>query len=108
MLTSMEAGSAVTQGDAAKAQGWRWAVAFFVVTYIVTALLWLPILRSGESVAGALSGRLLLLLLLASITPSLIAFLLAGIEGGPASMRQLLGQLGRWRFGIGWYAIGDG
>jgi len=101
----MEAGPAVMPGDAPEAHGWRWAVAFFVVTYIVTALLWLPILGSGESVAAALSGRLLLLLLLASITPSLIAFVIAGIEGGPARMRQLLGQLGRWRFGIGWYAI---
>jgi len=76
-----------------------------MVTYLVTALLWLPILRSGESVAVALSGRLLPLLLLASVTPSLLAFVLAGLEGGGKEARELLGQAGRWRFGIGWYAV---
>jgi hypothetical protein len=30
-----------------KPNAWLWAVAFFVVTYIVTGLLWLPILQSG-------------------------------------------------------------
>jgi membrane protease YdiL (CAAX protease family) len=93
------------QGDAERARRWRWAVAFFAVTYLVTALLWLPVLRSGESVAAALSGRLLPLLLLASVTPSVVAFVLAGIEGGGAAARDLLGQVGRWRFGIGWYAV---
>src|SRR6266571_1184441 len=91
------------QQDAAMTHGWRWAVAFFVVTYLVTALLWLPILRSGESLSAALAGPLVLPLLLASVTPSLVAFVLAGIEGGPAGVGQLLGQAGRWRFGIGWY-----
>src|ERR1700694_3597121 len=93
------------QQASAKTHGWRWAVAFFVVTYLVTALLWLPILRSGESVSAALSGRLALPLLLASVTPSLIAFVLAGTEGGGTGARDLLRQVGRWRFGIGWYAV---
>lgn len=86
-------------------QGWRWAVAFFVFTYLVTGLLWLPIIRSGESISTALSGRFLLLLLLASVTPSLIACVLAGLESGPSGIRKLLGQVGRWRFGLGWYAV---
>ena len=93
------------QRDVRKAHRWRWAVAFFVVTYLVTALLWLPILRSGESLSAALAGPLVLPLLFASVTPSLVAFVLAGIEGGAAGVSQLLGQAGRWRFGIGWYAI---
>ncbi len=44
-------------------------------------------------------------LLFASVTPSLVAFVLAGIEGGTAGVGQLLAQAGRWRFGIGWYAV---
>lgn len=28
-----------------------------------------------------------------------------GLEGGMAGVGQLLGQGGRWRFGIGWYAV---
>jgi membrane protease YdiL (CAAX protease family) len=30
---------------------------------------------------------------------------LAGIEGGRAGLGELLAQGGRWRFGLGWYAI---
>ncbi len=93
------------QASVGKPRGWRWAVAFFIVTYLVTGLLWLPILRSGGSVSAALSGRLLLFLLLASVTPSVIACVLASIEDGPKGLRALLGQAGRWRFGIGWYAV---
>jgi CAAX protease family protein len=92
-------------GSAGKPQAWRWAVAFFVVTYLVTGLLWLPILQSGGSVSAALSGRLLLFFMLASVAPSVIACVLATIEDGPRGLRALLGQAGRWRFGIGWYAL---
>lgn len=87
-----------------QADGWRWAVAFFVVTYVVTALLWLPILRSGQP-PSALQGRLQLLALLATIVPSVVAIALVTIEGGGRGLRQLLGQAGRWRFGLGWYAV---
>ena len=90
---------------APKDRDWRWAAAFFVVTYLVTALLWLPVLRSGVSVAVALSGRLLPLVLLASVAPSAVAVVLAGVEGGGRGVAGLLAQAGRWRFGVGWYAV---
>ena len=93
------------QREVSKTHRWRWAVAFFVVTYLVTALLWLPILRSGESLSAAMASPLVLPLFFGSITPSLVAFVLAGIEGGTAGVGQLLGQAGQWRFGIGWYAV---
>ena len=92
-------------GAAPKDRDWRWAAAFFVVTYVVTALLWLPVLRAGVSVSAALSGRLLPLVLLASVAPSAVAMVLAGVEGGGRGVRELLGQAGRWRFGVGWYAV---
>lgn len=86
------------------ANGWQWAVAFFIATYLVTALLWLPILRSGLPLSG-LTRRLQLLAALATIVPSLVAIVLSVIEGGGRGVRELLGQALRWRFGMGWYAL---
>jgi uncharacterized protein len=90
--------------EARKAGTWRWAVLFFVVTYLVTGLLWIPILRSGQSLTG-LTGRISLFFLLAGVAHSAVAFVLAGIEGGRAALGELLAQGGRRRFGLGWYAI---
>jgi len=90
--------------DSAQPGRWRWAVAFFIVVYLVTALLWLPVLRSGRPVS-ALSGRSLLLVLLASAVPSTIGLVIATVEGGRAGAGALLRQVGRWRFGPGWYAF---
>jgi uncharacterized protein len=87
-----------------RADAWKWAVTFFVVTYVVTALLWLPILRSGQP-PSALQGRLQLLALLATIVPSLVAIVMATIEGGGRGLKELLGQVVRWRFGLDWYAL---
>ncbi len=86
------------------AKSWRWAVAFFLVTYIVTALIWLPILQSGQPLS-ALQGRLELLAVLATIVPSLVAIVMSILEGGGRGLPQLLGQAGRWRFGLGWHAL---
>lgn len=93
-----------TPADRPKANGWQWGMAFFVVTYLATALLWLPILRSGQALT-ALTGRLELLAILATIVPSLVAVIISSIEGGGRGLRELLGQVGRWRFGLGWYAL---
>ncbi len=87
-----------------KPTAWRWAIAFFVVTYVVTIWLWLPILQSGQPLS-ALTGRLELRLVLATIVPSLVGILMALIEGGGRGVGQLLGQVTRWRFGLGWYAL---
>jgi len=78
-------------------------VAFFVVTYVVTGLLWLPAIRSGQPLAVVMQGPSTLLVLLATVTPSLVAIILAGIEGGRHGIGELLGQGVRWRFGLGWY-----
>lgn len=83
--------------------GLKWVIAFFVITYVVTGLLWLPILRSGQSPAK-LSNRLELFLLLATIVPSAVAIILSAVENGLAGVSALIGQFGRWRFATGWYA----
>jgi membrane protease YdiL (CAAX protease family) len=80
----------------------KWVVTFFIVTYAVTGLLWLPILRAGQS-PSKLTNRLELFLLLATIAPSGVALILSAMEGGWSGVRALLAQFGRWRFGAGWY-----
>ena len=82
-----------------------WAVAFFVVTYVLTGLLWLPAIRSGEPLAALLQGRLALPILIATVAPSLVAIVLSAIEGRGRGVRELLAQGIRWRFGVGWYAL---
>jgi CAAX protease family protein len=82
-----------------------WAVAFFVLTYLVTALLWLPAIRSGQPLAVVMQGREVLPILLATLAPSLVAIVLAGVEHGRRGIGELLGQATRWRFGVGWYAV---
>jgi uncharacterized protein len=91
--------------DRRKAEGWRWAVMFFVVICLVMALFWLLILSSGKPL-GALSGPLLVLpLVLFVLGPSGVALVLSAIEGGGRGVVELLSQAGRWRFGLGWYAV---
>ena len=91
------------RSESRQARSERWVVVFFLITYAVTGLLWLPILRSGES-PSKLSNRLELFLLLATIAPSAVAIILSAVENGREGVRELLGQFGRWRFGAGWYA----
>ncbi len=90
--------------ESSRPHEWRWGVAFFVVTYLVTALVWIPILQSGQALS-ALSGRLQLLAIPATIVPSLVAIILSSIEGGRRDLSELLSQAGRWRFGLGWYVL---
>jgi CAAX protease family protein len=82
-----------------------WAAAFFVVTYVVTALLWLPAIRSGEPLAVVMQGREALPIVVATVVPSLVAIVLTGVERRWRGIRELLAQVGRWRFGVGWYAV---
>jgi hypothetical protein len=82
-----------------------WAVAFFVLTYLVTAVLWLPAIRSGQPLAAVMQRREALPIVIATVVPSLVAILLSGCERGWRGVRELLAQTTRWRFGIGWYAV---
>jgi uncharacterized protein len=82
-----------------------WVVAFFGLTYLVTALLWLPALRSGQPLAVVMQGREALPIVLASVAPSLVAIVLASVERRWRGIRELLAQAVRWRFGLGWYVV---
>jgi|SRR5579859_1828674 len=81
-----------------------WLLAFFVVVYAASAAAWVPILRSGRPLF-ALPGPLTLLFLVITIMPSLVAILLSGLRNGWPGIRALLGQAGRWRFGLPWYVV---
>ena len=82
-----------------------WAILFFVVKYVVTGLLWLPVIRSGQPLATVMQGPAGLAILVATITPTLVAIALSGVEYGWQGIGDLLRQGTRWRFGIGWYAL---
>src|SRR5579864_174157 len=69
-----------------------WAVAFFVLTYLVTALLWLPAIRSGEPLTVVMQGRQALPIVIAAVAPSLVAIGLAGAEHRWRGVRDLLAQ----------------
>jgi membrane protease YdiL (CAAX protease family) len=81
-----------------------WLLAFFVVVYVASAAAWVPILRSGRPFF-ALPGPLALLALAITLMPSLVAIVLSGLREGWPGMRALLGQAGRWGFGLPWYVV---
>lgn len=82
-----------------------WAAAFFVLTYLLTAVLWLPAMRSGQPLAVVMQGREALPIVIATFAPSLVAIVLSGLEARWRGIRELLAQAARWRFGLGWYAV---
>jgi uncharacterized protein len=82
-----------------------WAIAFFVLTYLVTALLWLPALRSDQPLSVVMQGRDALPVVIATVVPTLVAIVLSGVEGRWRGIRELLAHAVRWRFGLGWYAV---
>ncbi len=73
---------------------------FFVLTYGVSWILWIPLVVSGD---GSPSGLGLVLLLLGSLVPSTVAILLVAAIHGKAGVRKLLGRLLLWRVGVGWW-----
>ncbi|MGY2896507.1 membrane protease YdiL (CAAX protease family) [Deinococcus sp. UYEF24] len=72
---------------------------FFVLTFALTWLLWLPMLLSERGVIGPVPGGLLLAL--GTAVPSLVALVLAARSGdAPAPLRGLT----HWRLQACWYA----
>ncbi|TSA79942.1 CPBP family intramembrane metalloprotease [Deinococcus detaillensis] len=75
---------------------------FFVLTFALTWLLWLPMLLAGHHLIGPVIGPVqsTLLLALGTAVPSFVALALAARSGGAA----LLCGLTRWRLPARWYA----
>lgn len=83
---------------------------FLVLTFGVTWLLWMPVLRIAGAVHEpqrippllALGGPVFLLGVFA---PGLVALLLTGREGGSPAVGGLLRRILRWRVGLRFYAF---
>lgn len=83
--------------------------AFFVLTYVLTWVLWVPSILSRQGV-GLLPFSLpipgMLLILISGVTgPLLTAFIMASVMAGKAGRKQLLQRVARWRVGIWWYLL---
>src|SRR4051795_12885732 len=74
---------------------------FFVVTYVVAWAFWLPLVMLQDRAAPALD---LVLKILGSATPSVLAVLLVARLQGRGEVRRLLRRLLMGRVNIGWYA----
>jgi uncharacterized protein len=81
--------------------------AFFAVTFTITWGIGL-VLMLFPGVLGAADADAAVfhpLFVLAVAGPTLAALLLTGVTRGGAGLRQLLGMLFRWRFGLRWYVF---
>src|SRR3954463_2542910 len=74
---------------------------FFVLTYAVAWAFWVPLVILQDRMPPALD---LVLKILGSSTPSVLAILLVAHLQGRGEVRRLLGRLLMGRVQIGWYA----
>src|SRR3954447_26590884 len=73
---------------------------FFVLTYAIAWAFWVPLVILQDRAAPALD---LVLRILGSATPSLLAILLVAHLQGRVEVRRLLRRLLKGRVNIGWY-----
>jgi membrane protease YdiL (CAAX protease family) len=80
--------------------------AFFVVSLNAIAiswLCWLPLVAADRHLIDVPTGAQPLLVILGTFGPLLAALGIVARDQGLAGVRGLLGQVFRWRVGIGWY-----
>jgi membrane protease YdiL (CAAX protease family) len=77
-------------------------ITFFVLTYALSWVLWLPLVVLRDTFPAAPG---LVLVLLGSAVPSLLAIVLTAIVFGRGSLRELLGGLLIWRVDLRWYLV---
>jgi membrane protease YdiL (CAAX protease family) len=75
-------------------------ISFFVLTYIVTWSLWLPLVIFGDRVPSPLG---FVLATLGSLVPSALGLLFVGLLRGRSGVRTLLGRLVHARIRLRWY-----
>jgi membrane protease YdiL (CAAX protease family) len=73
---------------------------FFVLSYAISWLLWIPLVVSGD---GSLTGLGIVLQGLGSLVPSAVAIVLIAVLHGKAGVKKVLRRLLMWRVGVGWY-----
>ena len=77
-------------------------ITFFVLTYALAWILWLPLVVLRDTIP---STQGLVLVLLGSSIPSLLAIVLTAIVLGRGALRKLLGRLLIWRVDPRWYLV---
>jgi uncharacterized protein len=77
-------------------------ITFFVLTYLLAWILWLPLVILRDTIPAPQG---LILTLLGSAVPSLLAIVLTAIVLGRGSLRKLLGRLLIWRVDPRWYLV---
>src|SRR5215218_2465864 len=77
-------------------------IAFFVLTYALAWILWLPLVFLQDTIPAAPG---LVLVLLGSNVPSVLGIVLTAIVSGRGALRKLLGRLLIWRVDPRWYLV---
>src|SRR5919112_5952810 len=77
-------------------------ITFFVLTYALAWILWLPLVVLQDTIPAAPG---LVLVLLGSNVPSLLAIVLTVLLLGRGALRKLLGRLLIWRVNPLWYLV---
>src|ERR687898_450816 len=77
-------------------------ITFFVLTYALAWILWLPLVVLQDTIPAAPG---LVLVLLGSNVPSLLAIVLTALLLGRGALRKLLGRLLIWRVDPRWYLV---
>jgi CubicO group peptidase (beta-lactamase class C family)/membrane protease YdiL (CAAX protease family) len=72
---------------------------FFVLTFAIAWIVWLPLVIAG----GTPTGFLVVPQLLGSLVPSAVAIVLIAMLHGKAGVGKLLRRLLIWRVGVGWW-----
>jgi membrane protease YdiL (CAAX protease family) len=84
-------------------EGKRRLVLFFGLAYLISWLLWVPLVASSQNWTS--SSPPFLLFYLGTIGPALAAIILLRFFEGADAVWSLLGKLVLWRVGIKWYLI---
>jgi len=77
-------------------------ITFFVLTYALAWILWLPLIILRDTIPASQG---LVLALLGSAAPSLLGIVLTAIVLGKGALRKLLGRLLIWRVDPRWYLV---
>src|SRR5215210_6961979 len=77
-------------------------ISFFVLTYTLSWILESPLVFLGDSITDTQG---LVLVILASNVPSVVAIMLTAIVLGRGALRKLLGRLLHWRVNPLWYLV---
>jgi membrane protease YdiL (CAAX protease family) len=77
-------------------------ITFFVLTYAISWILESPLVLLQDTITAT---QILVLQILASNVPSLLAIVLTAIVLGRGALRKLLGRLLIWRVDLRWYLV---